>query len=104
MVSDVATVDLTSGGPIDTDEKRMAELMKCLEYFTRLWNEHVSTEEPKADLVSMLAHGESTRNMDPHEYLGRLILLIVGGNDTTRAPCRVASSQRINSRMSSQSW
>ena len=32
----------------------------------------------------MLAHGESTRNMTPQEYLGNLILLIVGGNDTTR--------------------
>ena len=32
----------------------------------------------------MLAHGESTKNMDPMEYLGNLILLIVGGNDTTR--------------------
>jgi len=32
----------------------------------------------------MLAHGEETKNMDPLEYLGNLILLIVGGNDTTR--------------------
>ena len=32
----------------------------------------------------MLAHGEATRNMPPMEYLGNLILLIVGGNDTTR--------------------
>ncbi|MEM7406466.1 MAG: cytochrome P450 [Pseudomonadota bacterium] len=81
--SDVATVDLTSGGPIDTDEKRMAELMKCLEYFTRLWNERVNVE-PQPDLISMMAHAPATRNMDPHEYLGNLILLIVGGNDTTR--------------------
>jgi cytochrome P450 len=81
--SDVATVDLTSGGPMDTDEKRMAELMKCLEYFTGLWNERVNAE-PGPDLISMLAHAPATRNMDPHEFLGNLILLIVGGNDTTR--------------------
>ncbi|MDP1986140.1 cytochrome P450, partial [Phenylobacterium sp.] len=30
------------------------------------------------------AHAEATRNMSPEEYLGNLILLIVGGNDTTR--------------------
>ena len=32
----------------------------------------------------MLAHAEATRDMTPREYLGNLILLIVGGNDTTR--------------------
>ena len=32
----------------------------------------------------MMAHAESTRDMGPMEYLGNLILLIVGGNDTTR--------------------
>jgi cytochrome P450 len=32
----------------------------------------------------MLAHGESTKNMQPFEFLGNLMLLIVGGNDTTR--------------------
>ena len=42
------------------------------------------TPNPKGDLVSMLAHGEHTRNMTPMEYLGNLLLLIVGGNDTTR--------------------
>jgi cytochrome P450 len=36
------------------------------------------------DLISMLAHGEATKNMPPMEYLGNIILLIVGGNDTTR--------------------
>jgi cytochrome P450 len=61
----------------------MAELGKMLEYFTRLWNERVNAP-PKTDLVSMLAHGPSTRNMTPLEYMGNLVLLIVGGNDTTR--------------------
>merc|ERR1712167_210626 len=32
----------------------------------------------------MLAHGEATQSIDPTEFLGNLILLIVGGNDTTR--------------------
>ena len=80
--SDVATASLDSG-LISSEDERRAELFECLEYFTKLWNERVNAE-PKTDLISMLAHGESTRNMDPLEYLGNLILLIVGGNDTTR--------------------
>ena len=66
-----------------TPEKRLEELGKMLAYFTRLWNERVN-QPPRNDLVSMLAHGEATRNMTPEEFMGNLILLIVGGNDTTR--------------------
>ena len=65
------------------EDHRRAALFECVEYFTRLWNERVN-EPPRGDLISMLCHGESTRNMDRMEYLGNLILLIVGGNDTTR--------------------
>jgi cytochrome P450 len=79
--SDVATAPI--GVLVDTDEARQAELLECLEYFTGLWNERVN-RPPGNDLVSMLAHGESTKNMEPMEYLGNLVLLIVGGNDTTR--------------------
>jgi cytochrome P450 len=81
--SDVATADENSG-IIGSEDERRAELYECLEYFTKLWNERVKDEVPGTDLISMLAHGESTKNMDPMEYLGNLILLIVGGNDTTR--------------------
>jgi cytochrome P450 len=80
--SDVATADDQSG-IIESEEQRREELTECLMYFTELWNQRVN-QPPAMDLVSMLAHGESTKNMDPMEYLGNLVLLIVGGNDTTR--------------------
>ena len=80
--SDITTA-VPGMGMIDSDDERKAILLECLEYFTGLWNERVK-QPPKGDLVSMLAHGEATKNMSPVEYLGNLILLIVGGNDTTR--------------------
>jgi len=80
--SDVATA-APGQGVVESDEQRRAELMECLNYFNNLWHQRAS-EPPKSDLISMLAHGESTKNMPPMEYLGNLILLIVGGNDTTR--------------------
>jgi cytochrome P450 len=80
--SDVATAMPQPGGIVETPEQRRAELLECLEYFTRLWQERKTN--PGDDLVSMLAHGEDTKDMQPMEFLGNLVLLIVGGNDTTR--------------------
>lgn len=80
--SDMATSSEVNGGTTPESERRAA-LMECLEVFTGLWNERIN-KEPGNDLISMLAHGKDTQNMDPMEYLGNLILLIVGGNDTTR--------------------
>jgi cytochrome P450 len=80
--SDVATADENSG-IIESEDQRRAELLECLEYFMGLWHERAAAE-PGNDLISMLAHGEATQNMEPQEFLGNLVLLIVGGNDTTR--------------------
>jgi len=80
--SDMATSGELAGGPTPEPVRRAA-LLECLEYFTRLRDERVN-EAPKSDLLSMLAHGKDTRDMPPMEFLGNLILLIVGGNDTTR--------------------
>ena len=80
--SDMATSGELSGGPTPEPVRRAA-LMECLETFTRLRDERVD-RKGSFDLLTMMANDESTRNAPPMEFLGNLILLIVGGNDTTR--------------------
>jgi len=82
--SDMATSGELAGGPTPEPVRRAA-LLECLEVFTDLWNERVQRDPAEAnDLITMMAHNPNTQDMDPMEYLGNLILLIVGGNDTTR--------------------
>ena len=68
----------------ETPEQGFQELWKCFEYFDSVWKERKASNKPGTDLISTLAHGESTKNMPPNEFLGNMLLLIVGGNDTTR--------------------
>jgi cytochrome P450 len=80
--SDIATA-IPGAGLVNTYEESFEVLKECLAYFMRLWRERAD-KPPGTDLISMLAHGEATKNMPPMEFLGNLVLLIVGGNDTTR--------------------
>ena len=65
------------------DEGARQEMRECAATFRRLWDARANAA-PAGDLISMLAHGEATRDMPPEEFLGNIILLMVGGNDTTR--------------------
>ncbi|MEX0942367.1 MAG: cytochrome P450 [Pseudomonadales bacterium] len=67
----------------DTPEQGFQELFQCLAYFSEYYEKR-KTEPAKFDLISMLAHDPATDNMTPQELLGNVLLLIVGGNDTTR--------------------
>jgi cytochrome P450 len=81
--SDVVTAVPRPGGLVESIEQKMAVFQEYHAYFTGLWNEKVNAA-PRGDLISMLAHHPATRNMEPREYFGNVVLLTVGGNDTTR--------------------
>ncbi|MGV8997905.1 MAG: cytochrome P450 [Parvibaculaceae bacterium] len=81
--SDVVTAAPVPGGIVETMEEKMQVLGEYSTYFIELWNKKVNAE-PHGDLISMLAHNPDTRGMDQREYFGNVVLLTVGGNDTTR--------------------
>ncbi|PKB14173.1 cytochrome P450 [Novosphingobium kunmingense] len=58
-------------------------LLEMAHYFQRLWMERASAA-PSRDLISMMIHSDAMNHMSPQEFMGNLVLLIVGGNDTTR--------------------
>lgn len=80
--SDIVFAIPQPGGVVESQAQKREELMECLAYFSRLWEER--RKNPGKDLISMLAHGEATKHLSPADHLGNIILLIVGGNDTTR--------------------
>lgn len=64
-------------------QQRLAHLYECGGYFKNLWDAKTGKDQTP-DLISMMIHSDAMREMDQMEFLGNLILLIVGGNDTTR--------------------
>lgn len=67
----------------ELDEMRWEILHEMAAYFQSLWMEKAQGEGGD-DLISMMIHSEAMSQMSPQEFMGNLVLLIVGGNDTTR--------------------
>lgn len=67
----------------ELSDMRFGFLGEMAHYFQRLWGERMRAE-PSGDLISMMIHSEAMNHMSPQEFMGNLVLLIVGGNDTTR--------------------
>lgn len=64
-------------------QQRLQHMFECGAYFQNLWNQKVGKPQTP-DLISMMVHSDAMNQMDHYEFIGNLILLIVGGNDTTR--------------------
>jgi len=86
--------DIATSGPDQlaerglTLEDRNEAMRECLETFRTLWQGRKGREGGSLDFVTAMANADATQDLDPTSdpitYLGTLILLIVGGNDTTR--------------------
>ena len=68
----------TEGG-LATRNAKMQEMGAA---FAALWQERMAN--PGKDLISVMIQSDAMNDMSPEEFIGNLILLIVGGNDTTR--------------------
>jgi cytochrome P450 len=79
--SDVITTAPGRGVVASWDQKR-AEIGQCFDCFTGLLERRQVDEAD--DLVSLLAGKLRTAEMDLHQALGNILLLIVAGADTTR--------------------
>ncbi len=67
----------------ELNDTRWEIFQEMAQYFKTLWIDRMG-KPPQRDLISMMIHSDAMKDMSPQTFMGNLILLIVGGNDTTR--------------------
>jgi cytochrome P450 len=75
--------DIETFATQETRAFRHQNMMEMAMSFGALWQEKAKNPG-EHDLISIMLRSEAMSHMDQREFIGNLILLIVGGNDTTR--------------------
>lgn len=83
--SNIAVAHVDDPKPlIHSEEERYQALMEFGAHMDFYWRQRATEPVRNGDLISLLAHGETTRDFDAAERMGVMLLLLGGGNDTTR--------------------
>jgi cytochrome P450 len=83
--SDCMICDLNDPhSPVHTEDERYEQMLAFGDHMGKLWEERKRWDQPGFDLISILAHHPVTKDKSSRERLGNLVLLLIGGNDTTR--------------------
>ncbi len=75
--------DIENGDTLEQRQARLATAFEMGAAFKQLWDRKAANPG-QHDLISIMLQSDAMKEMSEQEFMGNLILLIVGGNDTTR--------------------
>ena len=75
--------DIENFGTVEQRQARLATAFEMGAAFKQLWDRKAQNPG-QHDLISIMLQSDAMSHMSENEFMGNLILLIVGGNDTTR--------------------